>query len=60
MAVSKVDGQFIAEAIKYYIENLDSIRKQGEQAYQIAQDFFPEKVFRDLASIYDSFINESN
>lgn len=60
MLVKPGDTQNIAEAIKYYIENLDSIRKQGEQAYQIAQDFFPEKVFRDLARIYDSFINESN
>ena len=46
------DTKAIADAIKFYIENRDAIRKQGEKAYKVVQDFFPEKVFGDLKALY--------
>lgn len=46
------DSVAIAEAIKFYIENHDAISKQGDKAYSVVQDFFPEKVFGDLKKIY--------
>ena len=46
------DTKGIADAIKFYIENHDAIRKQGNKAFKIVQDFFPEKVFGDLKKIY--------
>ena len=46
------DTVAIAEAIKFYIENHDAISKQGDKAYSVVQDFFPEKVFGDLKNIY--------
>lgn len=42
----------IADAIKFYIENRDAIRKQGNNAFNVVQDFFPEKVFGDLKALY--------
>lgn len=48
------DTVAIAEAIKFYIENHDAISKQGDKAYSVVQDFFPEKVFGDLTKIYKS------
>lgn len=42
----------IADAIKYYVENREEIKKQGDKAYQVVQDFFPEKVFGNLKGIY--------
>lgn len=46
------DTKAIAEAIKFYIENRDAIRKQGNNAFNVVQDFFPEKVFGDLKALY--------
>ena len=46
----------IAEAIKYYIEHPEDIKLHGEKAYQIVQDFFPQKVFTDLTHIYQSLL----
>lgn len=46
------DTKAIADAIKYYIENRDEMKKQGDKAYQVVQDFFPGKVFGDLKEIY--------
>ena len=46
------DTVAITEAIKFYIENHDAISKQGDKAYSVVQDFFPEKVFGDLKKIY--------
>lgn len=46
------DTKAIAEAIKFYIENRDAIRIQGNNAFNVVQDFFPEKVFRDLKTLY--------
>lgn len=42
----------IADAIKFYIENRDAIRKKGNNAFNVVQDFFPEKVFGDLEALY--------
>lgn len=50
------DTKAIAEAIKYYIENREEIKKQGDKAYQVVQNFFPEKVFRDLKGIYERML----
>ena len=46
----------IADAIKYYIENKDEIKTQGENGYKIVKDFFPEKVFNDLNNIYETLL----
>lgn len=44
----------IANAIKYYIVNCSEIKKQGNEAYKVVQNFFPEKVMTDLMKIYQS------
>lgn len=46
------DVKGIADAIKYYIENKDRIPLEGKKAFGVVKDFFPEKVFSDLSSIY--------
>lgn len=46
----------IIEAIKYYIENPESIKDQGNKAFETVQEFFPEKVFSDLSQIYQSLL----
>lgn len=46
----------IADAIKYYIENKNEIKAQGENGYKRVKDFFPEKVFSDLNNIYESLL----
>lgn len=46
----------IADAIKYYIENKEEIKTQGENGYKRVKDFFPEKVFSDLNNIYESLL----
>ena len=46
------DTKGIAGAIKFYIENCDAIKKQGNNAFNVVQDFFPEKVFGDLKALY--------
>lgn len=33
----------IADAIKFYIENRDAIRKKGNNAFNVVQDFSPRK-----------------
>ena len=48
--------QEIADAIRYYIENRNEIKNQGENGYKIVKDFFPEKVFNDLKNIYESLL----
>lgn len=53
MLVLPGDTKAIADAIKYYIENHDAIGVHGKNAYQVVQDFFPEKVFGDLKKIYE-------
>lgn len=50
------DTKGIADAIKFYIENHDAIRKQGEKAYKVVLDFFPEKVFGNLKGIYERML----
>lgn len=50
------DTKCIADAIKFYIENRDAIRKQGNNAYKVVQDFFPEKVFGNLKGIYERML----
>ena len=50
------DTKAIADAIKFYIENHDAIRKQGEKAYKVVLDFFPEKVFGNLNGIYERML----
>lgn len=47
------DTMAIAEAIKFYIENHDAIGVHGNNAYQVVQNFFPERVFGDLKKIYE-------
>ena len=46
------DTKGIADAIKFYIENHDAIRRHGDNAFKVVQDFFPEKVFGDLKALY--------
>lgn len=53
MLVQPVDTKAIADAIKYYIENPDVIKVHGGSAYQVVQNFFPERVFYDLKKIYE-------
>ena len=50
------DTKAIADAIKFYIENRDAIRKQGKKAYKVVLDFFPEKVFGNLKGIYERML----
>lgn len=50
------DQKEIADAIRYYIENKDEIKVQGENGYTIVKNFFPEKVFSDLRNIYESLL----
>lgn len=47
----------IMSAIRYYIENREEIKHQGEKGYEIVKCFFPDKVFADLKGIYDSLLN---
>ena len=42
----------ISEALRYYIENKDLIKKHGEESYRIANRYFPKTVFSQLESIY--------
>lgn len=51
------DTKAIAEAIKCYIENHDAIKEHGANAYQVVQNFFPQRVFDDLKKIYEKFTN---
>ena len=53
MLVQPGDTKAIADAIKYYIENPDVIKVHGGSAYQVVQNFFPERVFYDLKKIYE-------
>lgn len=46
--------QQIASSLKYYMDNKDAIKQQGAESFKIVQNFLPEKVFRDLQSIYQS------
>lgn len=46
------DTKAIVDAIKFYIENRGAVKKHGDMAYHVVQDFFPEKVFGDLKMIY--------
>lgn len=52
--VTPGDIQQISSSLKFYIENKDAIKTQGAESYQIVQNFFPEKVFSDLKTIYQS------
>lgn len=54
------DTKAIADAIKFYIENRDAIRKQGNNAFKVVQDFFPEKVFGDLKALYLKMLSNKN
>lgn len=56
--VKPSDINAIADAIRFYIENTGEIKKQGDKAYKVVQDFFPEKVFGDLKEIYDMLISK--
>lgn len=46
----------ITNAIKYYIDNKEEIKHQGENGHKIVKDFFPDRVFSDLKNIYNSLI----
>lgn len=46
------DVNGIADAIRYYIENKDKITLEGKNAFEVVKDFFPDKVFDDLSTIY--------
>lgn len=52
------DTTAIADAIRFYIENKDEVKRQGDKSYQIVQDFFPEKVFEDLKGVYQKVIGQ--
>lgn len=51
------DTKGIADAIKFYIENNEAIKSQGDKAYEVVQDFFPNKVFGDLKALYLKMLN---
>lgn len=51
------DTKAIADAIKFYIENNEAIKSQGDKAYEVVQDFFPNKVFGDLKALYLKMLN---
>ena len=48
--------QAMAEAIKFYIAHPECIETHGRKAYEVVQNFFPEKVFADLKEIYDDLL----
>lgn len=50
------DTKAIADAIKYYIANQGSVKRHGDKAFEVVQDFFPKKVFNDLEYIYNQFL----
>lgn len=50
------DLQGMAEAIQFYISHPECIEAHGRQAYEVVQNFFPEKVFADLKEIYDDLL----
>ena len=50
------DTKAIADAIKYYIENREEIKMQGDKARKIVQFFSPNRVFRDLIELYKLFL----
>lgn len=50
------DVNGIADAIRYYIEHNDRIPLEGKNAFEVVKDFFPEKVFYDLSTIYKRLI----
>ena len=54
------DTKGITDAIKFYLENRDAIRKQGNNAFKVVQDFFPEKVFGDLKALYLKMLSNKN
>ena len=47
----------IADAIKYYIENQQMLKKHGDNGFEIVQDYFPQKVFAKLQSIYKELLD---
>lgn len=52
------DVEGIAEAIKYYIDNKDRIAVEGNNAYSVVKDFFPNRVFGNLTSIYKRLLDD--
>lgn len=50
------DAGGIAKAICSYIEDIDSIKFQGENSYKMVQPFFPESVFTSLKKIYQELL----
>lgn len=47
----------IANAISFYIDNKEDIKKQGENSYKSVQPFFPDSVFSSLKSIYKELLS---
>jgi len=56
LLVTPGNSEEIANAIKYYIDNRDAIKTHGEKGYNVVQAFFPESVFKELTSIYNSLL----
>lgn len=56
LLVTPGNSEEIANAIKYYIDNRDAIKAHGENGYKVVQAFFPESVFKELTSIYNSLL----
>ena len=56
LLVTPGNSEEIANAIKYYIGNRDAIKTHGEKGYNVVQAFFPESVFKELTSIYNSLL----
>lgn len=49
----------IAEAIRYYIENKDTIQVHGANSLNIVKSFYPESVFSTLQNIYSEVLEST-
>lgn len=42
----------IKDSLLYFIDNFENIKSMGKESFNMVQDFFPEKVIKDLHEIY--------
>lgn len=47
----------IADALKLFIEHPNLISEYGKESFRIVQPYFPENVFKQLISIYNSLLH---
>jgi glycosyltransferase involved in cell wall biosynthesis len=50
------DHQALLNALLYYINEPENIKKHGERSFQIAQHYYPETIVPQLRSVYSSLL----